>query len=96
MVRFSNPLIPAVKTTGVLLPASIGGMLTKRLQPQLENTSYALAALTAGGGIMGYVRTRSVPSIIAGTAVGVLCMYLPFHQPSFLRDRMVHHNFNAT
>ncbi|KJK78865.1 hypothetical protein H634G_05679 [Metarhizium anisopliae BRIP 53293] len=41
-------------------------------QPQLETSSYALAALTAGGGIMGYVRTRSMPSIIAGTAVGVL------------------------
>ncbi|KIE03443.1 UPF0136 domain protein, partial [Metarhizium majus ARSEF 297] len=40
--------------------------------PQLETSSYALAALTAGGGIMGYVRTRSIPSIIAGTAVGVL------------------------
>ncbi|OAQ72161.1 hypothetical protein VFPPC_12715 [Pochonia chlamydosporia 170] len=39
---------------------------------QLETASYALAALTAGGGIMGYVRTRSLPSVIAGTAVGVL------------------------
>ncbi|TWU71149.1 hypothetical protein ED733_001504 [Metarhizium rileyi] len=39
---------------------------------QLETASYALAALTAGGGIMGYVRTRSMPSIIAGSAVGVL------------------------
>ncbi|KAG6012692.1 hypothetical protein E4U43_007692 [Claviceps pusilla] len=40
--------------------------------PQLEISSYALAALTAGGGIMGYVKSRSVPSVIAGTAVGVL------------------------
>ncbi|KAG5999303.1 hypothetical protein E4U54_001928 [Claviceps lovelessii] len=40
--------------------------------PQLETSSYALAALTAGGGIMGYVKSRSVPSVIAGTAVGVL------------------------
>ncbi|KAL3964190.1 hypothetical protein ACCO45_001194 [Purpureocillium lilacinum] len=29
-------------------------------------------ALTAGGGIMGYVRTRSVPSLVAGSAVGIL------------------------
>ena len=48
-------------------------------QPTLENASYALAALTAGGGIMGYVRTRSMPSIIAGTAVGVLCMHSPLN-----------------
>ncbi|UNI14575.1 hypothetical protein JDV02_001191 [Purpureocillium takamizusanense] len=39
---------------------------------QLQNSSYALAALTAGGGIMGYVRTRSVPSLVAGSAVGIL------------------------
>jgi len=42
-------------------------------QSQLQNSSYALAALTAGGGIMGYVRTRSVPSLVAGSAVGILC-----------------------
>ncbi|OAA32819.1 UPF0136 domain protein [Moelleriella libera RCEF 2490] len=38
----------------------------------LDTSSYVLAALTASGGIVGYARTRSVPSIIAGTAVGVL------------------------
>jgi len=31
-----------------------------------------LALLTAGGGIAGYARTRSKPSIIAGCAVGLL------------------------
>ncbi|KJZ80600.1 hypothetical protein HIM_00450 [Hirsutella minnesotensis 3608] len=37
-----------------------------------ETSSYILAALTAGGGIMGYVKTRSVPSLVAGSAVGLL------------------------
>ncbi|EGX90189.1 transmembrane 14C domain protein [Cordyceps militaris CM01] len=39
---------------------------------QLEYTSFILAALTAGGGIMGYAKTRSMPSIIAGCSVGLL------------------------
>jgi len=34
--------------------------------------AYILAALTAGGGITGYVRTGSVPSIAAGCTVGAL------------------------
>ncbi|PSR99412.1 transmembrane proteins 14C-domain-containing protein [Coniella lustricola] len=38
----------------------------------LENPSYVLAALTASGGILGYTRTRSLPSIIAGCSVGLL------------------------
>ncbi|KAL6869975.1 hypothetical protein ACO1O0_001310 [Amphichorda felina] len=38
----------------------------------LEYTSLILAALTAGGGIMGYAKTRSLPSIIAGCSVGAL------------------------
>ncbi|KFH47260.1 hypothetical protein ACRE_018630 [Hapsidospora chrysogenum ATCC 11550] len=38
----------------------------------LVNTSFVLAALTAGGGIMGYIKTRSLPSIIAGCSVGAL------------------------
>ncbi|KYK58177.1 UPF0136 domain protein [Drechmeria coniospora] len=38
----------------------------------LEISSFILAALTASGGIMGYVRTKSVPSLVAGSAVGVL------------------------
>ncbi|KAL2124577.1 hypothetical protein VTJ04DRAFT_942 [Mycothermus thermophilus] len=38
----------------------------------LELPSYILAALTATGGAAGYVRTRSKPSLIAGTAVGLL------------------------
>ncbi|KAF2099646.1 hypothetical protein NA57DRAFT_55595 [Rhizodiscina lignyota] len=31
-----------------------------------------LGALTAGGGVTGYVRTGSVPSIVAGLTVGAL------------------------
>ncbi|KAK3329350.1 transmembrane proteins 14C-domain-containing protein [Apodospora peruviana] len=38
----------------------------------LELQSYILAALTATGGIAGYARTKSKPSIIAGCAVGLL------------------------
>lgn len=38
----------------------------------LETPSYVLAALTAFGGIFGYAKTRSLPSIIAGCSVGLL------------------------
>ncbi|OLN88704.1 TMEM14-like protein [Colletotrichum chlorophyti] len=38
----------------------------------LQTPSYVLALLTAGGGIAGYARTRSVPSIVAGVSVGLL------------------------
>ncbi|KAK1834728.1 transmembrane proteins 14C-domain-containing protein [Podospora conica] len=38
----------------------------------LELPAYVLAALTAGGGIIGFVKTRSKPSIIAGVSVGLL------------------------
>lgn len=34
--------------------------------------AYILAALTAGGGITGYVRAGSVPSLAAGCTVGAL------------------------
>lgn len=38
----------------------------------LGNIALILGALTAGGGITGYVRTGSVPSIAAGCTVGLL------------------------
>ncbi|KAM5351710.1 hypothetical protein ACJ41O_004433 [Fusarium nematophilum] len=38
----------------------------------LEYPAFILGAVTAAGGIMGYARTRSTPSIIAGCAVGLL------------------------
>ena len=39
----------------------------------LELPAYVLGALTASGGVLGYARTRSVPSIVAGVTVGLLC-----------------------
>ncbi|RSM13462.1 hypothetical protein CDV31_005882 [Fusarium ambrosium] len=38
----------------------------------LEIPAYVLGAVTASGGIMGYARTGSIPSIVAGCAVGFL------------------------
>ncbi|ORY08214.1 transmembrane proteins 14C-domain-containing protein [Clohesyomyces aquaticus] len=38
----------------------------------LDTIALVLGALTAGGGITGYVRTGSVPSIAAGCTVGAL------------------------
>ncbi|MCJ1418728.1 hypothetical protein MMC32_005079 [Xylographa parallela] len=37
-----------------------------------DTPAYILAALTAGGGITGYIRTGSIPSIAAGCTVGAL------------------------
>ena len=37
-----------------------------------ETPAYILSALTAVGGVIGYVRTGSVPSIAAGLTVGAL------------------------
>ncbi|KAF2204479.1 hypothetical protein GQ43DRAFT_409451 [Delitschia confertaspora ATCC 74209] len=38
----------------------------------LDTIAFVLGALTAGGGITGYVRTGSVPSVAAGVTVGTL------------------------
>jgi len=38
----------------------------------IETPAYILGLLTAGGGTMGYVRTGSLPSVIAGVTVGSL------------------------
>lgn len=38
----------------------------------LDLPAYILGALTAGGGIAGFARTGSKPSIIAGVSVGTL------------------------
>ncbi|EFQ96440.1 hypothetical protein PTT_01212 [Pyrenophora teres f. teres 0-1] len=50
-------------------------MVSERLASgSLGNIALILGALTAGGGITGYVRTGSVPSIAAGCTVGLLYM----------------------
>ncbi|KOS18975.1 UPF0136 membrane protein [Escovopsis weberi] len=46
--------------------------LSKSDSGKLSKVSFVLAALTAGGGFAGYARTGSLPSVIAGTAVGAL------------------------
>jgi len=50
-----------------------------------STSAFILAALTAGGGITGYVRTGSVPSIAAGVTVGTLYglggLRIQNHQP---------------
>ncbi|KAF2186866.1 hypothetical protein K469DRAFT_725544 [Zopfia rhizophila CBS 207.26] len=38
----------------------------------LSTIALVLGALTAGGGITGYIRTGSVPSVAAGVTVGTL------------------------
>ncbi|KAJ2898813.1 hypothetical protein MKZ38_003633 [Zalerion maritima] len=37
-----------------------------------ELPSYILAGLTSTGGIIGYVKGKSVPSIVAGSGIGLL------------------------
>jgi len=63
--------------------------LTKIRLQGLEFPAYVLAALTAAGGAIGYVRTKSKPSVIAGTAVGLLCKSpeLGFPQPLIAAPR---------
>lgn len=43
----------------------------------IANISLILGALTAGGGITGYVRTGSIPSVAAGVTVGSLVSFSP-------------------
>ncbi|KAL8646000.1 MAG: hypothetical protein Q9210_006389, partial [Variospora velana] len=44
--------------------------------------AFLLAALTAGGGITGFARTGSIPSIAAGVTVGALVITTPLSLPS--------------
>ena len=46
--------------------------MNPNIQQQSDTAALILGALTAGGGITGYVRTGSVPSIAAGVTVGSL------------------------
>jgi hypothetical protein len=54
---------------------SLSGILTEDAQG-LEGPAFILSALTATGGIIGYARTGSLPSVIAGCTVGALCELL--------------------
>ncbi|TVY45267.1 TMEM14 protein-like protein [Lachnellula subtilissima] len=38
----------------------------------IEIPAYVIGALTAGGGSFGYIKTGSLPSVIAGITVGTL------------------------
>lgn len=38
----------------------------------IETPAYILGALTAGGGTFGYIKTGSIPSVVAGVTVGTL------------------------
>lgn len=62
-----------------------GTQLTSRStiqsSPNLDYSALALSLLTSGGGIAGYARTGSIPSIAAGLGVGALYAF------SFLRLR---------
>lgn len=60
------------------LPSSIQFQLTNlQSQPQSLsiNSALTLSLLTSLGGVIGYARTGSIPSIAAGLSVGALYMY---------------------
>lgn len=38
----------------------------------IEIPAYIIGALTAGGGTFGYIKTGSIPSVVAGVTVGTL------------------------
>ncbi|MCJ1361180.1 hypothetical protein MMC16_000278 [Acarospora aff. strigata] len=46
-----------------------------------ETPAFILALLTGAGGITGYIRTGSVPSVAAGVTVGALVRLLPSPPP---------------
>ncbi|KAK6332813.1 hypothetical protein TWF696_002835 [Orbilia brochopaga] len=41
----------------------------------MEHPAFTLAALCAFGGTMGYIRTGSVPSLVAGVGIGAMYGY---------------------
>lgn len=45
---------------------------------RLETSAYVLGFLTASGGIYGYIKTGSIPSITAGISIGLLYLSAGF------------------
>lgn len=66
------------------LRTSLLSALTPIPQDDPSTQAFFLALLTAGGGITGYVRTGSVPSIAAGCTVGALVRLTVSSPPPFL------------
>lgn len=58
--------IPSLSPSRLLTPAD----QTQKDDPATQ--AFLLAVLTAGGGLTGYIRTGSVPSVAAGMTVGAL------------------------
>lgn len=58
------------------LPKFLMTSLIPNSQDDPSNTAFLLALLTAGGGLTGYIRTGSVPSVAAGVTVGALVRLL--------------------
>ncbi|GAB7354113.1 hypothetical protein MBLNU459_g4677t2 [Dothideomycetes sp. NU459] len=67
----THPTVSHVRPTELPCHAYLGNTVSNR-SARNSNIAYILAALTAGGGTMGYVRTGSVPSVAAGCTVGAL------------------------
>lgn len=72
--------LPITKPAPLILPP-----ITPQDQRSAE--AFLLALLTAGGGLTGYIRTGSIPSVVAGTGVGAL-VYCP---PPSLLFPILHH-----
>ena len=54
-----------------------------------SNQALILALLTAGGGITGYARTGSIPSIAAGVTVGALVIIPISNHDMLLYDSLL-------
>ncbi|KIH90384.1 hypothetical protein SPBR_00316 [Sporothrix brasiliensis 5110] len=76
-VRFWKPVagrqdVAPPKSRQASSEATNWGSSSALAETSLDVQSYVLAALTATGGVIGFARTGSVPSVVAGVAVGVL------------------------
>jgi uncharacterized membrane protein (UPF0136 family) len=49
--------------------------MTMERAPGSTHLSYTMAAVVAVGGISGYLKTRSTPSLVAGLAIGSAFAY---------------------